>query len=129
MVPDMSKIDDMAVKRLLLAAVRTRFSPQIQKLKEDAIDGIVERILLTAEKGEYCTAELVQRIFSETSGFHIAFDDIYRSLLRLFEQSRIERAPKKVPGEKVIVKGTHKEPYKLTDAVRVEIEELSLIHI
>ena len=119
----MNKTDDMAVKRLLLSAVRTRFSPQIQKLKEDAMDGIVERILLTAERGKYFSADLVQRIFSKTSGVHIVFNDIYSSLRRLLDQSRVEKAPKKVEGEKVKVRGIQREPYKLTDAVRVEIEE------
>jgi hypothetical protein len=123
MVADMSKIDDMAVKRLLLAAVRTRFSPEIQKLKEDAIDGIVERILLTVGKGEYCSAQLVQRIFSETSGFHIAFNDIYSSLQRLFGQSRIEKAPKEVSDRKMKVKGEQRNLYKLNDAVRTEMED------
>jgi hypothetical protein len=123
MVADMSKTDDMAVKRLLLAAVRTRFSPQIQKLKEEAIDGIVERILLTAEKGKYFRAALVQRIFSETSGVHIAFNDIYSSLQRLLGKSRVEKGPEEVEGEKVKVKGYKREPYKLTEASRVEIEE------
>jgi len=119
----MGKTDDMAVKRLLLAAVRTRFSPQIQKLKEEAMDGIVERILLTGERAKYLGAESVQRVFSETSGVHIEFSDIYGSLERLVDKSRVERAPTKVEGEKVEVKGVHREPYKLTDAVRGEIEE------
>jgi len=118
----MSKTDDMAVKRLLLAAVRTRFSPQIQKLKEDAMDGIVERILLTVERGKYCRAKLVQEIFSETAGFHVPLNDIQSSLQRLFEKSRIERAPKEVSEKTVKVKGKQEELYKLNDAVREEIE-------
>jgi hypothetical protein len=104
MVDDMKKMDDMAVKRLLLSAVRTRFSPEIQKLRAEAIDRIVERILLTAERGKYSSAELVQRIFSETSGVHIAFNDIHSSLQRLVGGSRVEGAPKIVQGEKLKVK-------------------------
>jgi hypothetical protein len=123
MVDDMTKMDDMAVKRLLLAAVRTRFSPEIQKLKAEAIDRIVERILLTAERGKYSSAELVQRIFSETSGVHIAFNDIYSSLQRLVGQSRVEEAPKMVQGEKLKVKGIQREAYRLTETVHAEIEE------
>ena len=123
MIDDMTKTDDMAVKRLLLAAVRTRFSPQIQKLREEAIDGIVERILLTAKTGEYCSEELVQRVFSETSGVHIAFGDIHSCLQRLLGRSRVERAPKVVQGEKLKVRGIQREPCRLTETVRTEIEE------
>lgn len=119
----MSKVDDMAVKRLLLAAVRTRFSPQIQKLKGDAIDGIVERILVSAEKGKYCRAGSVQKIFSQTAGFHITINDIKSSLERLFAESRVEKAPKEVSGGKLRVKGEQEETYKLNDAVRAEIED------
>lgn len=119
----MSTVDDMAVRRLLLAAVRTRFSPQIQELKEDAIDGIVERILMAAEKGKYCSPGSVQKIFSRTAGFHIALNDIKSSLERSFAQSRVEKAPKEVSGEKLRVKGKQKETYKLNDAVRAEIED------
>lgn len=118
----MSKTDDKAIKRLLLAAVRTRFSPQIQKLKEDAMDGIVERILLTVAKGKYCRAKLVQEIFSGTAGFHVPFNDIESSLQRLFGQSRIEMAPKEVSAEKIEVKGKQRGLYRLNDAVRAEIE-------
>ena len=119
----MSKTDDMAVKRLLLAAVRTRFSPQIQKLKEDAMDGIIERILLTAERGKYCSAKLVQEIFCEASGFHVALNEIYGSLQRLSEQSRVEKAPKEVSAKKLKVKGEQTELFRLNETARAEIED------
>jgi len=119
----MTKTDDMAVRRLLLAAVRTRFSPQIQKLKEDAMDGIIERILLTVEKGKYCSAKFVQGIFCEASGFHIALKEIYGSLQRLSEQSRVEKAPKEVSVQKLKVKGEQTEIFRLNETARAEIED------
>jgi hypothetical protein len=123
MVVDMNKVDDMAIKRLLLAAVRTRFSPQIQKLKEDAMDGIVERILITAEKGKHYSAKVVQNIFSETAGFYIVFNDIYSSLQRLLDEGKVEKSPEEVSTAKLKVKGKQKELFKINDGAREEIEE------
>ena len=129
MVVDMNKVDDMAIKRLLLAAVRTRFSPQIQKLKEDAMDGIVERILITAEKGKYYSAQVVQNIFSETAGFHIVFNDIYSSLQRLLDEGKVEKSPKEVSTAKLKVKGKQKELFKINDGAREEIEEYERVSV
>ena len=123
MVADMSKRGDMEVRRLLLAAVRTRFSPQIQKLKADAMDGIIERILLTVEKGKYCSAKFVQGVFCETAGFHIALNEIYGSLKRLSEQLRVEKAPKEVSGKKFRVKGKQTEIFRLNETAREEIRD------
>lgn len=119
----MNKVNDIAVKRLLLAAVRTRFSPQIQKLKEDAMDGIVERILMTAEEGQYSSAKAVQDIFSKTAGFHVAFKDIYSCLQRLLVKSRVEKASEEVSTAKLRVKGKQKELFRLNDNARKEIAE------
>jgi hypothetical protein len=123
MVADMGTKNDMAVKRLLLAAIRTRFSPQIQKLKDDAMDGIIERILFTVKNGEYCSAKSVQNVFSETSGFHVTLSEIYSSLERLRRQSRVEEAAREVSDEKLTVKGKlPKGLFRLSEAVRTEIE-------
>lgn len=118
----MGGVDDILQKRLLLSTVRMRFSPQVQKIREDWIDGVVEHILATAPENEFYPPQWVQKIFSESAGFHITYRDVYNSLQRLLGKSRVELAPAELSTAKLKVKGRKKELFKLSSDARKELE-------
>ena len=67
-----------------------RFSPQIQPVKESAIDRIVEQILFAADTKEGLSLQEIQDIFSsETGGYAISHHDMEDSLKRLVREQRI----------------------------------------
>lgn len=101
-----------------------RFSPQTQQPREDAIDSMVERILDTAPKDKYYLLRMIQKLFSESAGFHVTYNTIHNSLERLREKGRAEVAPEERPTEKLKVKGIQKRQYRLTANAKKELLEL-----
>lgn len=120
----MDEIHDILLKRHLLLSVRMRFLPEVQPIRETAIDRIVERILVTAPEGTCYSVQEVQRLFSDNAGFHIIYSDIDHSLQRLAEKGRAESTPEVLAGGKVKVKGKKKKFYKLSTDTRKQLEEL-----
>ena len=85
---------DIARKRALLTTVRTQFSPQVQPLKESAIDRIFTNILLFSPGGSYMDEEGVLRAFkTDSGGFSLNLMDTRRSLLRMQRQGDVEADP------------------------------------
>jgi len=117
----MDEIKDILLKRSLLSSIRMRFSPQVQAIKEAAIDSIVERILAIAPEDTGYSAQEVQHLFSDNAGFHIIYSDIDHSLQRLAEEGRGESIPEVLVGGKT--KGKKRELYKLSTDSRKQLEE------
>ncbi|HEX74533.1 MAG TPA: hypothetical protein G4N93_05220 [Dehalococcoidia bacterium] len=87
----MNAFEDITRKRSMLLTARMRFSPQIQPVKETAIDKIIEQILFfvtPTEKG--LSVEEIQYIFSSGSvGYAISSSDVENSCKRLGRKQRI----------------------------------------
>ncbi len=91
-----------------------RFSPQIQPVKESALEKIIEQILFAIDTEGGISLQEIQDIFaSETGGYAISSHEIEDSLQRLVKKQRV------VPEQR----GRHKL-YKLSEEVRRELEEI-----
>jgi len=110
----MNEIENIAQKRPILSTVRMRFSPQIQPIKETAIDKIIERISFITDKPHGLNRQEIQHIFSSQSGGHaIPSSDIEKSLKRLAREQKIT----------VVQEGRHKL-YELSAKTRRELENI-----
>lgn len=86
----MNGIDDIVRKRSILLTARLRFSPQIQPIKETALDKMIEQILSVTESERGLSLQEIQRVISsETGGYAIASSDLENSINRLAEKERI----------------------------------------
>ena len=121
----MAKIDDISLKRHLLSNIRLRFSPEVQPLREAAMDSIVERIFATAPLKTACSVPEIQRIFSKNTGVHVANQDICNSVWRLIKKGSVE-GPLEVMSGEVRMKGKKKELYNLTTDASKELEGIDL---
>jgi hypothetical protein len=91
-----------------------RFSPQIQPVKEAAIDKIIEQILFVANSGKELSLKEIQDVFSsESGGYAINLSDMENSLKRLVENKRI------MPKQK-----RNLELYELSDEAKRDITDL-----
>jgi len=110
----MNAFEDIAQKRSILLTTRMRFSPQIQPVKESAMEKIIEQILFTIDTERGISLQEIQDIFaSETGGYAISSHDMEDSLQRLVKKQRV------VPEQR----GRHKL-YKLSEEVRRELGEI-----
>lgn len=113
----MTELTDTTSKRSILLSARMQFSPEIQPIKETAIDKIVEQNLLIAHNKEGLTVRDIekQHIFSlEDGSSTIGRAQIEEALERLSEEGRIEKA-----NEPVRRRG---QKYRLTQSVLEELE-------
>jgi len=110
----MNASEDIAQKRSILLTARVRFSPEIQPVKEAAIDKIIEQILFVSNRGKGLSLKDIQDAFSsEIGGYAINLSDMKNSLKRLVEKRRIIRKRKRTL-----------ELYELADEVKHEIADL-----
>lgn len=110
----MNKIEEIKQKRALLLTTRLRFSPQIQPIKQTAIDKIVEQILLVANDGKGLSVKEIQSIlYSESGGYIINIREIKNCINRLVIQERV-----------AIREQRQKHLYRLTEKARLNIEEM-----
>ena len=93
-----------------------RFSPQIQPVKESAIDKIVEQILFAADTKDGLSLQNIQDIFSsETGGYAISHQDMEDSLKRLVREQRI--IPQST-GKRVLYRLSEKKNQELSEIQR-----------
>jgi len=93
----MNAFEDITRKRAMLLTARMRFSPQIQPVKETAIDRIIEQILFVGtidEKG-LSIEEIVEIFSSESGGYAIRSSDVENSCKRLLSKQRIVQQQKR----------------------------------
>jgi len=120
----MSVTDDVLVNRQLLSSIRMRFSPEVQDIKENVIDNMVERILASGQRDKYFAAKDTQVTLIDKLGFHAIGRDIDKSLERLENKGRVELEPEISSGKKLKEKGPKKKRYKLSDNTRKEIDSI-----
>lgn len=109
----MNAFEDIARKRSMLLTARMRFSPQIQPVKETAIDRIIEQILFVTPSKKGLSVEEIQEIFSsESGGYAIGSADVGTSCKRLVAKQRI------VPQQKGGL-----ELYRLSETASRELSE------
>lgn len=85
----MNRIEDITRKRSILLTTRMRFSPQIQPVKESAIEKIVERILFVLDTEEGLSFQKIQDSFSrETGGYTVSSNDMKNSLQRMVTKKK-----------------------------------------
>lgn len=85
--------DDISLKRLVMSAVRIRFSPEVQPIRESAIDKVVEQNIYVASQREWVAMEEIinQGMLSlPRSTPVVASKDIEKSLARLEQSGRLE---------------------------------------
>ena len=112
----MNRIEDITRKRSILLTTRMRFSPQIQPVKESAIDKIVEQILFAADTKDGLSLQNIQDIFSsETGGYAISHQDMEDSLKRLVREQRI--IPQST-GKRVLYRLSEKKNQELSEIQR-----------
>lgn len=110
----MNRIEDITRKRSILLTTRMRFSPQIQPVKESAIEKIVEQILFATDIEEGLSLQEIQDIFSsETGGYAISSNDMEDSLQRLVRKQRAAPEPR---GKRKL--------YRLSEDARRELGEI-----
>ena len=110
----MNRIEDITRKRSILLTTRVRFSPQIQPVKESAIEKIVEQILFVTDTEEDLSLQEIQDIFtSETGGYAISSHEMEDSLQRLVRKQRVVPKPKGEP-----------RLYRLSEEARRELGEI-----
>lgn len=110
----MNKIEDIKQKRALLLTTRLRFSPQIQPIKQTAIDKIVEQILLVDNDGKGLSIKKIQSILhSESGGYIINIHEIKNCINGLINKERVE-----------IKIQRQQHLYKLTDKAKPDIKEI-----
>jgi len=90
-----------------------RFSPQIQPVKETAIDKTIEQILFVFSSGKELGSKEIQDVFSSESGYAINLFDMENSLKRLIENKRV-----------ILKQKRNLQLYELTDEARREIRDL-----
>jgi hypothetical protein len=109
----MIEFEDIAQKRSILLTTRLRFSPEVQPIKETAIDKIIEQILFVSNSGKESSSKEIQDAFSSESGYAINFSDMEDSLKRLIENKRI-----------ILKQKRNLQLYELTDEAKREITDL-----
>lgn len=110
----MDRIEEIARKRSILLTTRMRFSPEVQPVKEAAMDKIIEQILLSAEKEEGTQLRDMERIFASGTGVEMMSLSIMEaSLKRLIAKERVISTRKEKP-----------ERYRLTKEVRNELVKI-----
>jgi len=109
----MNEIEDIARKRSILLTTRMRFSPQIQPVKETAIDKIIEQILFVSSSDREIGSKEIQEVFSSESGYAVNLSDMENSLDRLIRNKRIISKQK-----------GNLQLYELTDEAKCEIKDL-----
>jgi hypothetical protein len=101
--------NNVVSKRAMLLATGTRFSPQVQKVKETAVDRIVTQILYAATEGEGLSFAKIEEVFREASGgYSINSSDLKDALDRIAVSSL----------ELLAVDLGSKKVYKLTDDIK-----------
>ncbi len=110
----MNRIDEIVKKRCILLTTRLRFSPEIQPVKEAAMDKIIEQILLSADREKGLCLRDMEEVFASGSGVEaINATIIEASLKRLIPKGKV----------KTIGEEKH-ERYRLTKETRNEQGEL-----
>jgi len=90
----MIKFEDIAQKRSILLTTRMRFSPQIQPVKEAAIDKIIEQILFVSNSGKELSSKEIRDTFaSETGSYGISSHEMEDSLQRLVTKQKVKVLP------------------------------------
>ena len=80
---------EVAQKRRLLATTKMRFSPEVQRLKEETTDRVIEQTLATLDAGRVVTAHEVQKSLEQWGGFHMELRDIESALERLEGKGKV----------------------------------------
>lgn len=110
----MNQFDEIARKRAILATARIRFSPEIQPVKENAINKITEQILYESSNEDGLIVGEIQDIFeSQSGGCALNPSDMRRSLKELIANKRIVLTPKR-----------DQERYNLSIETRSEIAKI-----
>lgn len=106
----MNAIEDIQQKRAILLTVRLRFAPQVQPVKEAALDKIAELMLFAGGRNG-STLDEIQEAFVITSGHEINPTELRASLKRLQESGRVLR-----------VRVGRPDGYILSDDAKGEVE-------
>ncbi len=110
----MNEIDEIVKKRCILLTTRLRFSPEIQPVKEAAMDKIIEQILLSADGEKGVCLRDMEEVFAFGSGVDgIRGAILQASIKRLIAEGRIDEIGKEKPRR-----------YRLTKEARNEQGEL-----
>jgi len=110
----MNQFDEIARKRAILSTARIRFSPEIQPVKENAINKIIEQILYESSNEDGLSVGEIQDIFeSQSGGCALNPSDMRRSLKELIANKRIVLTPKR-----------DQERYNLSIETRSEIAKI-----
>jgi hypothetical protein len=107
---------DIAARRAVLLSARIRFSPEVQTLRETALDKMVEQTLLVSDRVEGLSEREILDLeqFSIPDGTpRFAPRSLRQSLVRLLCAKRIEAKP-----------GKYEDVYCLSDLARLEIQQV-----
>ena len=110
---------DIMRKRSILLTARLRFSPQIQPIKETAIDNMIEQILFAANNEKGLSGEQIYDAFHSEIGYAISLSDMVASLERLSEKGRIISELQEHQEE-----GNYSKVYKLSEDTRRELMDI-----
>ena len=109
----MSYTNNISDKRNILSTIKIRFSPEVQPIKETAIDKIVEQTLYIMNCDEGKKLDEIQDIFTfKNLGYTIPPNEIKKSISRLINKG-------------IIIKlvGAISSKYKLVARYYLEIDE------
>lgn len=110
----MNEIDEIVKKRCILLTTRLRFSPEIQPVKEAAMDKIIEQVLLSADGEKGVCLRDMEEVFAFGSGVDgIRGAILQASIKRLVTEGRIDEIGKE-----------KSRRYRLTKEARNEQGEL-----
>lgn len=110
----MDDAQDIARKRSILHTVRVRFSPQLQPLREAAVDRMVEQTIYLATNGGLARLRDLQRVLSiDAGGYRLHQGDMRRSLDRLVQRRRVR-----------VERQGNQDLYQLSNSVRQETRRL-----
>ncbi len=112
----MDKGVDIVQKRAMLSTIRMRFSPQLQPIKEAAIDKMIEQQLYVTDKKTGLTLQEIQGqgvIYYDRGHGILRASDIKDSIKRLVEKERVR-----------IMGSRGEDLYKLSEEVLLELERM-----
>ena len=111
---------DIMRKRSILLTARLRFSPQIQPIKETAIDNMIEQILFAADSEKGLSGKQIHDAFYSEIGYAISLSDMADSLERLGEKGRIISELQEHQEEE----DYYSKVYKLSEDTRRELMDI-----
>jgi hypothetical protein len=106
----------------MLASIRMRFSPQVQRLRDVAVDRIVAQALAFHDSERGLTVQQIQHRLSKSVGVHLSHKDVRLSLSRLSALQAVECPAQTDVGYKT--KGPRPVLYQLADETRARLHSI-----